>query len=84
MKLSGRRDIEALTEFKGRDDLVTSLYLETDKGRLARKEIQTALKNMLNGAKVRWSPWTRGRRRRTPSAATWISWPSISRRTPGP
>ena len=53
MKLSGRRDIETLTGFKGQDDLVTSLYLETDKGRMPRKEIQGAVKNMLNDARVR-------------------------------
>lgn len=64
MKLSGRRDIETLTGFKGRDDLVTSLYLETDKARLARKEIQTALKNMLNGAKVQLESMDAGKEKK--------------------
>jgi peptide subunit release factor 1 (eRF1) len=52
MKLSGRSDIEALTGFKGRDDLVTSFYLDTDKSRLNRKEIQVSLKNLLTAARL--------------------------------
>ena len=50
MKLSTRSDIEALAKFKGRDDLVTSFYLDADKSRQTRNEIQIAMKNMLNGA----------------------------------
>ena len=52
MKISGRGEIETLTKFKGRDDLVTSFYLDTDKSRLNRKEIQVTLKNLLNGARL--------------------------------
>jgi peptide subunit release factor 1 (eRF1) len=53
MKFQGRSQIEALTKFKGQGDLVTSLYLDTDKGRMNRKEIHLALKNLLNEAKDR-------------------------------
>ena len=52
MKLQGRPDIEALTGFKGRDDLVTSFYLDTDKSRLSKKEIQVSLKNLLATARL--------------------------------
>jgi len=52
MKLQGRPDIEALTGFKGRDDLVTSFYLDTDKSRLSKKEIQVSLKNLLAAARL--------------------------------
>jgi peptide subunit release factor 1 (eRF1) len=53
MKFQGRSQIEALAKFKSQGDLVTSCYLDTDKGRLNRKEIQLALKNLLNEAKTR-------------------------------
>jgi peptide chain release factor subunit 1 len=53
MKFSGRSQIEALAKFKGQGDLVTSFYLDTDKGRLNKKEIQLALKNLLNEARTR-------------------------------
>ena len=51
MKFQDRSQIEALVKFKSQGDLVTSFYLDTDKGRLNRKEIQLALKNLLNEAK---------------------------------
>ena len=53
MKFQGRSQIEELARFKGQGDLVTSFYLDTDRGRLNRKEIQLALKNLLNDAKTR-------------------------------
>lgn len=53
MKVQGRSQIEVLTKFKSQDDLVTSLYLDIDKGRMNKKEIQLAIKNLLNGAKAR-------------------------------
>ncbi len=53
MKFQSRSQIEALTRFSGQGDLVTSFFLDTDKGRLNRKEIQLALKNLLSGAKAR-------------------------------
>jgi len=52
MKFQDRTQIEALTKFNGQGDFVTSFFLETDKGRLNRKEIQLALKNLLSGAKA--------------------------------
>jgi len=53
MKFQGRSQIEALAKFKGQGGLVTSFYLNTDKGRLNKKEIQLALKNLLSEAKTR-------------------------------
>lgn len=53
MKFNDRSQIEALVNFKGQGDLVTSFYLDTDKGRMSRKEIQLALKNLINEAKER-------------------------------
>jgi peptide chain release factor subunit 1 len=52
MKFQGRSQIEALARFKGQGDLVTSFYLDTDKSRMNRKEIQLTLKNLLNEAKT--------------------------------
>ena len=53
MKFQDRSQIEALAKFKSQGDLVTSFYMDTDKGRMSRKEIQLALKNLLNEAKTR-------------------------------
>jgi peptide subunit release factor 1 (eRF1) len=53
MKLQSRSQIEALAKHKSQGSLVTSLYLDTDKSRLSRKEIQLALKNLLNDARTR-------------------------------
>ena len=53
MKLHDRSQIEALAKFKSQGDLVTSFYLDTDKGRQGRKELQLALKNLLNEARTR-------------------------------
>ena len=52
MKFQDRSQIEALAKFKSQGDLVTSFYLDSDKGRMSRKEIQLALKNLLNEAKT--------------------------------
>lgn len=52
MKLSGRSDLETLTAFEARDDLVTSFYLDTDKSRMSKKEIQVTLKNLLTAANL--------------------------------
>ncbi len=53
MKFQDRSQIEALAKFKSQGDLVTSFYMDTSKGRQNRKEIQLALKNLLNDAKTR-------------------------------
>lgn len=53
MKFQDRSQIEVLAKFKGQGDLVTSFYMDTDKSRMSRKEIQLALKNLLNEAKDR-------------------------------
>ena len=53
MKFQSRSQIEALAKLKAQGDLVTSVYLDTDKGRLNKKEIQLALKNLLAEARTR-------------------------------
>ena len=53
MKFQDRSQIETLAKFKSQGDLVTSFYMDTDKGRMSRKEIVVALKNLLNEAKTR-------------------------------
>lgn len=53
MKFVGRSQIEDLAKFRGQGDLVTSFYLDADKGQMSRKEIQLALKNLLNEARER-------------------------------
>jgi peptide subunit release factor 1 (eRF1) len=53
MKFQGRSQIEALAKFKSQGDLVTSLFLDTDKSRQNKKEILLTLKNLLNDAKAR-------------------------------
>jgi peptide subunit release factor 1 (eRF1) len=63
MKFQSRSQIEALTKFKSQGDLVTSFYLDTDKGRQNRKEIQLVLKNLLNEAKARACGLAAGKKR---------------------
>jgi len=53
MKFQDRSQIEALTKFKSQGDLVTSFFLNTDKSWQNKKEIQLALKHLLNDAKAR-------------------------------
>lgn len=52
MKFRSRAQVEALSAFKSQGDLVTSLYLDTDKGRRSKKEILLDLKNLLTGARA--------------------------------
>lgn len=61
MKFTGRSQIETLTRFKSQGDLVTSFYLNTDKSRLTKKEIQLSLKNLLSDAKTRLESLNAGR-----------------------
>ncbi len=53
MRFQGRPHIETLAKFQSQGDLVTSFYLDNDKGRLTKKQIQLALKNLLSDAKSR-------------------------------
>jgi peptide subunit release factor 1 (eRF1) len=53
MKFQVRSQIEALTKFKTQGDLVTSFYLDTDKSRQSKKEIQLAMKNLLSQGRGR-------------------------------
>jgi peptide chain release factor subunit 1 len=64
MRLQGRPDIETLTGFKGRDDLVTSFYLDTDKSRLSKKEIQVTLKNLLTASRLQAEAMDAGREKK--------------------
>ena len=61
MKFQDRTQIEALAKFKSQGDFVTSFFLDTDKGRLNRKEIQLALKNLLSSAKAQVEAMDAGR-----------------------
>jgi len=61
MKFQDRAQIETLAKFKSQGDLVTSFYMDTDKGRMSKKEILTALKNLLNEAKTRASGLAAGK-----------------------
>jgi peptide subunit release factor 1 (eRF1) len=47
MKFSSRKQIKALARFKNDNLLTTSLYLDSDKSRLTKKEINLSFKNLL-------------------------------------
>lgn len=51
MKLLSREQIESLARFKSENFLTTSLYLDTDKSRLTKKEIILTSKNLLSSGK---------------------------------
>jgi len=53
MKFQSRSQIETLAKYKSQGGLVTSIYLDTDKSRQNRKEIQLVLKTLLNDARSR-------------------------------
>lgn len=53
MKLQTRTQVEALAKFRSQGDLVTSFYLDTDKGRMSKKEIQLSLKNLISESRAR-------------------------------
>ena len=53
MKLLNREQLETLTKFQGKDYFTTSLFLDTSKNRMPKKEIQLSLKNLLNTSKLR-------------------------------
>jgi peptide chain release factor subunit 1 len=53
MKFQSRSQIETLAKYKSQGSLVTSIYLDTDKSRQNRKEIQLVLKTLLNDARSR-------------------------------
>ena len=63
MRFQGRSQIETLARFKSQGELVTSFYLDTDKGRSTKKEIQLSLKNLLSDAKARLEGLSVGRER---------------------
>jgi peptide subunit release factor 1 (eRF1) len=53
MKLSNRQQIEAIARFHDEAFLTTSFFLNTDKGRLPKKEILVSAKNLLNNGYAR-------------------------------
>jgi peptide subunit release factor 1 (eRF1) len=53
MKLSSRKQIQALAQFKNENLLTTSFYLDTDKSRLTQKEINVSFKNLLAEGRAR-------------------------------
>lgn len=53
MKFLDRSQIETLAKFKSQGDLVTSFFMDTDKGRMSKKEILLGFKNLLNESKTR-------------------------------
>lgn len=53
MKLKNREQIESLTQFENQDLMTTSLFLDTSKNRLTKKEIKLGLKNLLNNGRMR-------------------------------
>ena len=53
MKLLSQEQIEKLSKSKSGDFLTTSFYLNTDKGRLNKKQINLSFKNLINDGKSR-------------------------------
>lgn len=51
MKLSSRKQLRNLARFQSQDYLTTSFYLDTDKSRLSKKQIQVSFKNLLQQAR---------------------------------
>jgi peptide subunit release factor 1 (eRF1) len=56
MKFTSRSQIESLGHLQAGDLWISSLYLDTDKSRLTRKEIGLMLKNLLNEARGKLEP----------------------------
>lgn len=48
MKLSSRGQVENLSKFQSKDFLTTSFFLNSDKSKMRKKEIDLSLKNLLN------------------------------------
>jgi peptide subunit release factor 1 (eRF1) len=53
MKLSSRKQVQALAQFKSENLLTTSFYLGTDKSQLTQKEINVFFKNLLAEGRTR-------------------------------
>jgi peptide subunit release factor 1 (eRF1) len=51
MKLSSRGQVENLSKFQSKDFLTTSFFLNSDKSKMRKKEINLSLKNLLNTSK---------------------------------
>ncbi len=64
MKLSSRKQIQALAQFKSEKTLTTSFYLDTDKSRLSQKEINVSFKNLLAEGRARLESLDAGKSRK--------------------
>ncbi len=64
MKLLSREQIESLAGFKSEDFLTTSFYLDTDKRRITKKEINLSFKNLLSKNKARIDDFDLGREKK--------------------
>ena len=64
MKLSSQQQIETLAGFKSEDFLTTSFYLDTDKSRMTKKEINLSFKNLLNKNQARIEDFDLGREKK--------------------
>jgi peptide subunit release factor 1 (eRF1) len=53
MKLLARDQIDALSRFKSENYLTTSFFLDSDKSRMRKKEIQVSVKNLLTIGRTR-------------------------------
>ncbi len=53
MKLLSREQLETLAKFQGEEFLTTSLFLDTSKNRMSKKEIQVSCKNLINAGRLR-------------------------------
>lgn len=52
MRLSNRPQIEALAKFRSPELLAASLYLDTDKGRLTKREVVLSFKNLIQAGRA--------------------------------
>ncbi|MGB2908081.1 MAG: hypothetical protein WBB73_13330 [Candidatus Aminicenantaceae bacterium] len=53
MKLLGRDQLETLAKFQDNEFLTTSIFLDTSKNRMSKKEIQLSLKNLITAGRLR-------------------------------
>ncbi len=64
MKLSSRKQIQSLARFQSPNYWTTSFYLDTDKARLSKKQIQVSCKNLLQQARLKLEALEVGREKK--------------------
>ncbi len=69
MKLTDRAQVEQLSKFQGQGTPMTSFFLDTDKGRLTKKEISASINQLRHEGKARIESLGPGRERRETLAA---------------